>query len=119
MDCDGDIRLLAPLWLEVGITPCSRSRSGRGKPIRTSFRRRFGKELRLLGGFDKNILRQSPEAIAAEVRRLAPLVEEGGFVPHCDHLVPPDVPYANYLFYLEQARAIWGRGLDLPPSRAR
>ena len=40
------------------------------------------------------------------------MVEEGGFIPFCDHLVPPDVSFDNYLHYVTQARAIWGRGLD-------
>ena len=74
--------------------------------------------MRMIGGFDKNILMSSKEAIAAEVRRLAPLVEEGGFIPHCDHLVPPYVPYENYCYYLQTARQVWGRGTDLKPMQA-
>ena len=29
--------------------------------------------------------------------------------------VPPDVPYENYLYYLEKVREIWGKGLNLKP----
>jgi hypothetical protein len=55
---------------------------------------------------------KSPAAIAAEIERLAPLVEEGGYIPLPDHRVPPDVPLANYIFYLDEAKRVWGRGLD-------
>ncbi|MFP4343682.1 MAG: hypothetical protein ACLFU8_03210 [Anaerolineales bacterium] len=77
------------------------------------YRERFGKALRMLGGFDKRILAGERDAIEREVHRLAPLVEEGGYIPFCDHLVPPDVPFENYLFYLELARSVWGKGIDL------
>ncbi len=118
LDCDGRIDALAPLWLEVGINVMFPFEIGSWKADPYDFRRRFGKDLRIIGGFDKNILRSSRHAIATEVRRLTPLVEEGGFIPHCDHLVPPDVPFENYLYYLQQARAVWGCGLDLKPSPA-
>ena len=35
---------------------------------------------------------EEPDEIEAEVKRLTPLVEQGGFIPFCDHRVPPDVP---------------------------
>lgn len=107
LDCDGDIAKLTPLWLEVGINTLFPFEVGTWKADPLAYRQRYGKDLRIIGGFDKNILAASKEAIAAEVRRLAPLVEEGGFIPHCDHLVPPYVPYENYRYYLQQARAVW------------
>jgi uroporphyrinogen decarboxylase len=70
------------------------------------------------GGFDKHILARGPDAIRAEVRRLTPLVEEGGFIPHCDHRVPADVPMANYIFYVEEAKQVWGKGMgNVRPMR--
>ena len=68
-----------------------------------------------MGGFDKHILAQSKANIEREINRLAPLVEEGGFIGFCDHRVPPDVPYENYLYYLEKVRETWGKGLNLKP----
>ena len=118
LDCDGEISKLAPLWLEVGINTMFPFEVGSWKADPYAYRRRFGKELRMIGGFDKNILMSSRQAIAAEVYRLAPLVEEGGFIPHCDHLVPPYVPYENYLYYLSLARKVWGCDTDLRPAHA-
>ncbi len=83
-------------------------------PVR--YRREYGKDLLIMGGFDKHILARSQEEIAAEVHRLTPLVEEGGYIGFCDHRVPPDVPYANYLFYLKTVRREWGKDVDLKPA---
>ena len=55
--------------------------------------------------------RRRPKAISAEVERLAPLVEEGGFIPHCDHRVPADVPRTHYVHYMKEAKRVWGKGL--------
>ncbi len=73
-------------------------------------RAQYGRELRIAGGFDKHILAQTTDDIAREIDRLAPMVEEGGFIPFCDHRVPPDVPLANYMFYVERAKEVWGKG---------
>jgi uroporphyrinogen decarboxylase len=39
---------------------------------------------------------------------LAPVVWEGGYIPHADHRVPPDVSYENYLYYLNLKREMFG-----------
>jgi uroporphyrinogen decarboxylase len=72
----------------------------------------------MMGGFDKRLLAGDLDGIRAEVERLAPLVEEGGFIPFCDHLVPPDAPLENYIFFYHQARAVWGKGVNLSPMLA-
>ena len=77
--------------------------------VAVMFRRHYGKDFLLLGGFDKRILARSKAEIEAEVRRLAPLVEEGGYIGFCDHRVPPDVPLENYVHYLATVRRVWGR----------
>ena len=115
VDCDGCIDQLIPLWFEAGVNcmfPIEIGNWG-ADPIR--YRKQYGKDLLLLGGYDKHILAQSKKAIADEIDRLTPLVEEGGFIPFCDHRVPPDVPLTNYMFYLETAREKWGQGVNLKP----
>jgi uroporphyrinogen decarboxylase len=79
------------------------------------FRRQYGKNLLMMGGFDKHLLQAGKRQIEAEIRRLAPLVESGGFIPMPDHRVPPDVTLESYLFYCDKAREIWGRGVAFPP----
>ena len=96
--------------------PCEVGTWG-GDPV--SFRKEYGKDLLLMGGFDKHILMKEKKDIEAEVYRLLPLVEEGGYMPFPDHRVPPDVPYENYLFYIKLARDIWGQGINLPDQFVR
>jgi uroporphyrinogen decarboxylase len=79
------------------------------------YRRQYGKELLIMGGFDKHVLQRDKNAICQEVHRLAPLVEEGGYIGFCDHRVPPDVPLENYIFFLESVRAVWAHGVNLRP----
>jgi uroporphyrinogen decarboxylase len=107
VDCDGNVMELAPLWLEAGVNvmfPCEVQ--GGSDPV--ELRRRCGKDLLLLGGVNKHSLIHGRKAIDAELRRLAPLVEEGGFVPHVDHRCPPDVKYRDYLYYLSRKRKMFG-----------
>lgn len=111
LDCDGNIEALMPLWLEAGVNcmfPLEIGTWG-ADPIR--YRRQYGRDLLIMGGFDKHLLAGSKAEIEKEVYRLLPLVEEGGFIGFCDHLVPPDVPFENYCFYVNTIRQVWGGGL--------
>ena len=39
-------------------------------------------------------------AIDREIERILPVMRErGGYIPTCDHGVPEEVPYENYLHY--------------------
>lgn len=117
LDCDGKIDELAPMWLDAGVNTMFPVEVGTWKADAVALRRRFGKEMRIIGGVDKHILAGEFAQIEREVERLAPLVEEGGFIPTPDHRVPPDVPLGNYLHYLKTARRIWGRSApDLKPA---
>lgn len=118
LDCDGKISELIPIWLESGINCMFPLEVGTWGADPMEYRRLYGRDLRLMGGFDKHILQGSQDAIAREVHRLAPLVEEGGYIGFCDHRVPPDVPLANYLFFLETVRKVWGHDIALPPMQA-
>ena len=116
VDCDGQIDELLPLWLDAGVNcmfPVEVGTWG-GDPI--ALRKEYGRDLLMMGGFDKRILARDKRAIEAEVHRLAPLVEEGGFIGFCDHRVPPDVPLENYVHYLRTVRQVWGHNRNLRPS---
>jgi hypothetical protein len=93
MFMDGGVDILWPL-----------ERASDQDPVR--LRRKFGKGLRLWGGVDKRILAEGPAAIDAHLRTMLPLIEEGGFVPHVDHTVPPDVSHDNFCYYMESKRKL-------------
>jgi hypothetical protein len=48
------------------------------------------------------VLAESPAAIDAELRRIAPLIREGGYIPMLDHSATPNIPYADYRYFMSQ-----------------
>jgi len=85
---DADVDVLWPLERASEISP-------------VEVRQQFGKALRLWGGVDKRVLPLGPKAIKEHLLELAPLIEEGGYIPTIDHTVPPDVSFDNFMYYIE------------------
>ena len=57
-------------------------------------------DLAIFGGIDKRVLAQGRDAIDAMLERIIPVMRErGGYIPTCDHGVPEEVPYVDYLYY--------------------
>jgi uroporphyrinogen-III decarboxylase len=57
-------------------------------------------DLRISGGIDKRILATNPDAIDRELERIMPTMRlRGGYIPTCDHGVPEEVSFENYLHY--------------------
>lgn len=115
LDCDGLIDHLLPLWLDAGVNCMFPLEVGTWGADPIKYRKTYGKDLLMMGGFNKRILAQSKTAITEEIERLTPLVESGGFIGFCDHRVPPDVPLDFYIHYCNEVRRVWGKGTDLPP----
>jgi len=105
LDCDGNINPLVPLWLEAGIN-CMFPLERRAGTDPIKLREIYGKKVLLMGGVDKTSLIRGRKAISEELKKLEPLVDEGGYIPHVDHRVPPDVSYETYLYYLREKRKI-------------
>ena len=107
-DCDGDVRLLLPIFLESGINclfPFEVNSCAHPGELMDQY-----EGLRIMGGVDKMKLREGPEAIKAYLKTLVPYVERGGYIPFCDHLCPPDITPANYLYYLDLKEKMFGMG---------
>jgi len=52
------------------------------------------------GGIDKRVLAAGPEAIDDYLDRVMPfMVKRGGYIPTCDHGVPDNVSFQNYMHY--------------------
>ena len=65
-----------------------------------NMRRVYGRDLRLIGGIDVDVLRQDKKAIQREVEQKVPsLLRQGGFIPLADGRIRDYVPYENYVFY--------------------
>ncbi len=71
--------------------------------------RKLYPDLVISGGIDKRVLAQTPREIDRMVERILPLMRaQGGYIPTCDHGVPNDVSYANYLHYRQRCMELGG-----------
>jgi hypothetical protein len=108
VDCDGNPHDLVQNWLDEGVNIMFPLEIGAGvDPF--AWRKEFGKDLRLRGGIAKAPLVLGGKAIDKELERIRPLLEQGGYIPHLDHLVPPDISYSNYCEYLDKKRKLIGK----------
>ena len=98
MDSDGYIGELIPIWIEAGISKCDPIEVAAGNDI-VEFRRQFGKDMAFSGGVDKRAIAAGGKTIEDEVNRIRPVVEDGGYIPGCDHGVPSDVSWPNFVRY--------------------
>jgi uroporphyrinogen decarboxylase len=99
-DSDGYIGELIPIWLEAGINACDPIEVAAGNDI-VEFRRQFGQNIAYRGGVDKREMAKGGTHIEKEIERILPVIRGGGFIPGCDHGVPSDVSWPNYLRYVE------------------
>jgi len=99
LDSDGYIGELIPLWIESGINCCIPIEIAAGNdPV--EIRKRYGKKIGLYGGIDKRLIAKGGKALENEIYRVVPpLLKGGGYIPACDHGVPPDISWRNFVEY--------------------
>jgi hypothetical protein len=115
VDSDGNIDQLIPLWLEAGVNLFWPLECAAGMdPL--ALRKQYGKDIILGGGLDKREFVRDKASIRREVMGKVPaLVESGPYFPALDHLVPIDVPFDNFCYYVDLLREIRG---EKPLGRA-
>lgn len=99
VDTDGFSDHVIPLYREaIGLDALSPFEVAAGcDVVRTA---REYPDLAIFGGIDKRVLAQGRDAIDAMLERIIPAMRErGGYIPTCDHGVPEEVPYEDYLYY--------------------
>ena len=103
VDTDGDCRLLIPGFLEGGVTGLYPLEVRAGMDV-VELRKQYPRLL-MQGGLDKTKVAEGRRAIDAELEAKLPfMLARGGYIPFCDHMVPPDVPWDNFLYYRERVR---------------
>jgi uroporphyrinogen decarboxylase len=107
VDSDGYIGTLLPLWIEAGVNCNSPVEVAAHNDI-VWFSDTYGTAMSYRGGIDKRAMAAGGAALRAEMRRIAPVAERGGFIPGCDHGIPPDISWANFLDYAKQLAFITG-----------
>lgn len=107
LDSDGNVDKLIPIWLDGGINAIWPMEIAADMDL-VSIRRKYGHALALIGGIDKRALAAGKTAIHAEVMAKVPyLLETGGYIPTCDHAVPPNATLSDYLYYLDLIRSFF------------
>jgi hypothetical protein len=101
VDSDGFIGELIPIWLEAGVNACDPIEVAAGNDI-CEFRKKFGKNMAYRGGVDKREMAKGGIHIEKEMARIEPVIRDGGFIPSCDHGVPADVSWPNFVYYCKR-----------------
>ena len=108
LDCDGCIDKLVPIWFENGVNTMFPIEVGTWKASIEPWRKEYGKGLLGVGGMNKNIFALDFKAVDAEIERLKPLVDLGGFIPCPDHRIPPEAKWDNVRYYCDNMRKVFG-----------
>ncbi|OPZ28469.1 MAG: methylcobalamin:coenzyme M methyltransferase [Lentisphaerae bacterium ADurb.BinA184] len=108
VDSDGRVDELVPVMMRHGVNAYLPFEVQAGSDIE-EFRRLYPR-LGIIGGLDKNALADEapPAAMHRELDRAARLLEHGGYIPGCDHLIPPNVPWKKWCDFLGQLRRLTG-----------
>jgi len=98
IDSDGFVVPIIPLYREIGMdvmspfevaSGCDVIREGQTFP-----------DMALFGGIDKRILAKTIKEIDKHLDRILPaMYKRGGYIPTCDHGVPEEVSFENYMHY--------------------
>jgi hypothetical protein len=98
IDTDGYANPLIEVYREIGMDYMSPFEVASGSDVVAT-----GNEypwLRMRGGIDKRVLAAGPAEIDKELDRILPAMRRrGGYIPVCDHGVPEEVSFTNYMHY--------------------
>ena len=106
IDSDGDLSALLKPCLDAGVSQLYPIEIGTWNADPMELRKTYGKELRMIGGFNKMTLEKGPVEIDAELKRRLPIMKDGGFVLLPDNLITPGTSLENYKYYLEKIRVL-------------
>lgn len=97
LDSDGYIDDLIPLWIGSGINCCSPIEVAAHCDI-LKYRKLYGKDMAYVQGIDKRIMAKGGSELTDHVMSIVPeMYKTGGYIPGCDHGVPPDISWKNYI----------------------
>lgn len=108
LDCDGWIDALIPTWLHNGVNTMFPIEVGTWNASIAPWREKYGREICGVGGMNKTVFARDYAAVDAEVERLRPLVELGGYLPCPDHRIAPDAKWENVQYYCDKMHKVFG-----------
>ena len=100
---DGAAHTVIDLYKEIGMTYMSPFEVASGCDV-VEIGKKYP-DLLISGGFDKRIIAAGKEAIDRDIDRIMPVMyKRGGYIPTCDHGVPEEVSFENYMYYHERLK---------------
>lgn len=103
VDTDGFSDPVIPVYQELGMDSMSPFEVASGCDVVRTGREHPG--LLIGGGIDKRILAEGKDAIDRELDRILPVMRRrGGYLPTCDHGVPEEVSFENYMHFRKRMR---------------
>jgi hypothetical protein len=98
IDTDGFSDPIIPLYKEIGMDYLSPFEVASGSDVlRTGSQY---PELLIRGGMDKRLLSQGKDSIDRLVDKIMPVMKaRGGYIPTCDHGVPEEVSFEDYVYF--------------------
>jgi len=108
VDSDGLVNELVPVMMSHGVNVFFPFEVQAGNDI-IEYRSRFP-EIGIIGGMDKNALddRAPTEAMHRELGKAEKMLAIGGYIPSFDHLIPPNVSWQKWLYFMEALRNLIG-----------
>lgn len=98
IDTDGNALPVIDVYKEIGMDYMSPFEAASGCDV-VKVAEQYP-DLLIRGGIDKRILAAGKDAIDREVDRIMPVMKKrGGYIPTCDHGVPAEVAFDDYVHY--------------------
>lgn len=105
---DGKLDEVLPLVLDTGITAIQPIEARAGNDVR-KLKELYGDRLVFVGNIDVQKLGGSRKDIEEEIKgKVSVAKQNGGYIYHSDHSVPPSVSFENYKYAMELLRQYGG-----------
>lgn len=102
VDTDGNCEMLIRVFHEAGINMMMPFEVTAESDIR-DLRQRYP-YMAMQGGIDKQEITKGSAAIDAELERIRPLINKPGYFPALDHLIPPELSFQDYTYFVHRLR---------------
>lgn len=102
VDTDGNCEELIPLFADCGVNMMLPFEVAAGCDV-VAWRKKYPM-MSMLGGIDKQEIAKGKAATDRELARIAPLLGKTGYFPALDHLIPPELSYKDYCYFVETLR---------------
>ena len=97
LDTDGNCNDLITPFIEAGVTGMYPFETHSGMDI-VEVRKKYP-DLQMLGGIPKSEIAKGKKRIDEILMPVEEVLKTGGYIPFCDHFIPPEVDFENFTYY--------------------